>query len=111
MDKLRVQQQVPSWPQGATRRVWFRGHVPTCRWAAEVEALLQDSRQPIQPLGGPAPTRASAWLSTLPGTLQGCVEVRELRCVCWGGAPPWGRGYSARDSEPFGFSSAKKTRG
>lgn len=81
--------------------------------------MLQDSRQPVQPLGG-LPTQAANQSLCLAeyccwGTLRGPLEVAELG---WGdcGCPPpphtlQGRGHSARSPEPFGSSSARKAIG
>lgn len=106
-----VQQQVPSWPQGAWSRV--RAH----RWTAKAEALPRDSTQPIQPLGGLTPQAAGQSLCSAEpccqATLLRPMEVAELgwgKCGC--SPPPLrGRRHSARSPEPFGSSSARKARG
>lgn len=106
-----VQQQVPSWPQGAWSRA--RAH----RWTAKAEALPWDGMQPVQPLGGLTPQAAGQSLCSAEpccwATLLGPMEVAELG---WGesGCPPpplRGRRHSARSPEPFGSSSARKARG
>lgn len=80
---------------------------------AEVEALLQDSGQSVQPLGRLTLQAANQSLRLAvhgcPGTLLGHVEVS------WPGGGghcfPWGRGHGARGCEPFGSNRAQQTRG
>lgn len=83
------------------------------RRTAEVEALLQDGGQPVQPLGRLSLQAANQSLRLeahgCPGTLLGRVEVRRPRG--WGMLFSLGPRPQCRGCEPFGSNKAQKTRG